>query len=109
MALTDNEQHDEMTRSQSSGKRMASAIMGRVRIPRERRGVWILNAALLVALAVGLQGRFAEAETIVKADLPADEAAANVAYLKQMLNRKDNPRTAAGNGKPPVVAFGQAD
>jgi hypothetical protein len=26
-----------------------------------------------------------------------------------MLNRKDNPRTAAGNGKPPVVAFGQAD
>src|SRR3989440_3723775 len=46
-----------------------------------------------LALAVGLQGRFAEAETIVKADLPADEAAANVAYLKQMLSRKDNPRT----------------
>src|SRR3954447_17413819 len=62
-----------------------------------------------LALAVGLQGRFTEAETIVKADLPADEAAANVAYLKQMLNRKDNPRTAAGNGKPPVVAFGQID
>src|SRR3954452_11254546 len=62
-----------------------------------------------LALAVGLQGRFAEAETIVKADLPADEAAANVAYLKQMLNRKDNPRTAARNGKPPVVAFGQTD
>src|SRR3954469_2576828 len=62
-----------------------------------------------LALAVGLQGRFTEAETIVKADLPADEAAANVAYLKQMLNRKDNPRTAARNGKPPVVAFGQTD
>jgi Flp pilus assembly protein TadD len=61
-----------------------------------------------LALAVGLQGRFAEAETIVKADLPADEAAANVAYLKQMLNRKDNPRTAR-NGKPPVVAFDQAN
>src|SRR6266576_515659 len=45
-----------------------------------------------LALAVGLQGRFAEAETIVKADLPADEAAANVAYLKQMLSRKDGPR-----------------
>ena len=39
-----------------------------------------------LALVVGLQGRFAEAESIVKADLPADEAAANVAYLKQMLN-----------------------
>jgi len=40
-----------------------------------------------LALVVGLQGRFAEAETIVKADLPADEAAANVAYLKQMLSK----------------------
>jgi ribose transport system permease protein len=27
-----------------------SAIAGRIRIPRERRGVWILNAALLVAM-----------------------------------------------------------
>jgi Flp pilus assembly protein TadD len=48
-----------------------------------------------LALVVGLQGRFAEAESIVKADLPPDEATANVAYLKQMLDRKDNPRTAA--------------
>jgi len=39
---------------------------------------------------VGLQGRFAEAESIARADLPADEAAANAAYLKQMLaHRKD--------------------
>ena len=45
-----------------------------------------------LGLVVGLQGRFAEAETIVKADLPADQAAANVAYLKEMLNRKDGPR-----------------
>ena len=35
-----------------------------------------------LGLVIGLQGRFAEAESIVKADLPADEAAANVAYLK---------------------------
>ena len=55
-----------------------------------------------LALAVGLQGRFAEAETIARADLPPDEAAANVAYLKQMLARKDHPRTA--RGKLPVVA-----
>lgn len=48
-----------------------------------------------LALVVGLQGRFAEAETIVKADLPPDEAAANVAYLKQMLSRKDRPRLGA--------------
>src|SRR6476661_9225472 len=42
-----------------------------------------------LGLVVGLQGRFAEAETIVKADLPPDQAAANVAYLKEMLNRSD--------------------
>jgi Flp pilus assembly protein TadD len=43
-----------------------------------------------LALVVGLQGRFAEAESIAHADLPADEAAANAAYLKQMLvHRKD--------------------
>ncbi len=38
-----------------------------------------------LALVVGLQGRFAEAETIARADLPPAEAAANVAYLKRML------------------------
>jgi len=43
-----------------------------------------------LALVVGLQGRFAEAETITRADLPPDQAAANVAYLRQMLaHRKD--------------------
>jgi tetratricopeptide (TPR) repeat protein len=56
-----------------------------------------------LGLVVGLQGRFAEAETIVKADLPPEEAAANVAYLKEMLNRKDNPR--AGRGTIPVAAL----
>jgi Flp pilus assembly protein TadD len=59
-----------------------------------------------LGLVVGLQGRFAEAETIVKADLPADEAAANVAYLKQMLSRKDNPRVGAGT--VPVAALSAA-
>ena len=40
-----------------------------------------------LALVVGLQGRFAEAENIARADLPPDEAASNVAYLKQMLSQ----------------------
>jgi Flp pilus assembly protein TadD len=53
-----------------------------------------------LGLVVGLQGRFAEAEQIVKSDLPADEAAANVAYLKEMLKNKnkDNSRPGRGNG-----------
>lgn len=43
-----------------------------------------------LALVVGLEGRFAEAETIASAELPPAEAAANVAYLRRMLaQRKD--------------------
>jgi Flp pilus assembly protein TadD len=38
-----------------------------------------------LALVVGLQGRFAEAEAIARGDLSPDEAAANVAYLRQLL------------------------
>ena len=60
-----------------------------------------------LGLVIGLQGRFAEAESIVKADLPADEAAANVAYLKQVLSRKDNPR--GGLGTIPVAALNRPD
>src|SRR5476649_2050524 len=46
-----------------------------------------------LALVVGLQGRFAEAEKITSADLPPDEAAANVTYLRQMLaQRGDWPK-----------------
>jgi Flp pilus assembly protein TadD len=60
-----------------------------------------------LGLVVGLQGRFAEAETIVKADLPPEQAAANVAYLKQMLSRKDNPR--GGAGTIPVASLNRPD
>lgn len=40
-----------------------------------------------LALAVALQGRLAEAEKIVTADLPPEEVAANVAYLRQLLSK----------------------
>jgi Flp pilus assembly protein TadD len=60
-----------------------------------------------LGLVVGLQGRFAEAETIVKADLPADEAVANVGYLREMLTRKDSPRSGART--VPVAALSQPD
>jgi Flp pilus assembly protein TadD len=60
-----------------------------------------------LGLVVGLQGRFAEAETIVRADLPAEEAAANVAYLKQMLSRKDNPHVGAAT--VPMASLSRPD
>jgi Flp pilus assembly protein TadD len=48
-----------------------------------------------LALVVGLQGRFTEAETIARADLPPDEAAANVAYLRQMLAHRNGAANRA--------------
>jgi Flp pilus assembly protein TadD len=42
-----------------------------------------------LALVVGLQGRFDEAEKIASAELPPDQAAANVAYLRQMISQQN--------------------
>ena len=58
-----------------------------------------------LALVVGLQGRFSEAEGIARADLPSDEAAANVAYLRQMLAQQNGWKQPAQPGEPgkPVV------
>jgi Flp pilus assembly protein TadD len=50
-----------------------------------------------LALAVGLQGRFAEAEALARADLPPDQAAANVAYLREMISRQN---AAQGRAQP---------
>jgi Flp pilus assembly protein TadD len=62
---------------------------------------------LNLGLVVGLQGRFTEAESIVKADRPSEEAAANVAYLRRLLSRKENARADAD--KIPVTATGRPD
>jgi Flp pilus assembly protein TadD len=58
-----------------------------------------------LALVVGLQGRFADAEKIASADLPADEAAANVSYLREMLaKRNDGPKKGGRSYVPPPQA-----
>jgi Flp pilus assembly protein TadD len=48
-----------------------------------------------LALAIGLQGRLTEAESLVKAGLPEDQATANVAYLRRLLSRKENAQASA--------------
>ncbi len=53
-----------------------------------------------LALVVGLQGRFAEAESIARADLPPDEAAANVGYLKEMLSQQKMDTKKPGRSVP---------
>jgi len=60
-----------------------------------------------LAFVVGLQGRVAEAEGLVKADLPPEEAAASVAALKQLLSRKEHAH--ADGDKIPVAAAAHAD
>jgi Flp pilus assembly protein TadD len=42
-----------------------------------------------LALVVGLQGRFEEAEQIASQELSAEQAQANVAYLRQMLSQQN--------------------
>ncbi len=54
-----------------------------------------------LALVVGLQGRFEEAEKIARADLPANEAAENITYLRQMLQQH---RTAPARGRARAAA-----
>ncbi len=58
-----------------------------------------------LALVVGLRGRYEEAEAIARADLPPEEAAANVAYLKQVVAQPSNwskvPRPSAAAPSPP--------
>ncbi|MTW16886.1 tetratricopeptide repeat protein [Rhodoplanes serenus] len=59
-----------------------------------------------LALVVGLQGRFTDAEDLARADLPADEASANVAYLREMLAEKGDIKRL---GRPaPIAARGRS-
>jgi len=53
-----------------------------------------------LALVIGLQGRFAEAESIARADLPADDAAAKVAYLQQILAQQNGLQSPQQSNQP---------
>jgi len=62
-----------------------------------------------LAMVLGLEGRMAEAEAIAKADLPPEEAAANVADLKRLLSRKEKENARAEVVKLPIAAAGRSD
>lgn len=53
-----------------------------------------------LALVVGLQGRFEEAERIARADLPPEEAAENVSYLRAMLAQPNRLALSAASSRP---------
>jgi Flp pilus assembly protein TadD len=51
-----------------------------------------------LALVVGLQGRFAEAQQIAKKELTQQQADANLAYLRAMLSQQNSwQKLAAGD------------
>ena len=50
-----------------------------------------------LALVVGLQGRFREAENIARQELTAEQAEANMAYLKAMLAQENSWKKLAAN------------
>jgi Flp pilus assembly protein TadD len=60
-----------------------------------------------LALVVGLRGHVAEAENILKANRPPEEASADIAYLKRMLSRKSSARSDADN--TPAIGVGRPD
>jgi Flp pilus assembly protein TadD len=55
-----------------------------------------------LALVLGLQGRFSEAEELARGDLSPAEATANVAYLRQMVAQENNK--LAQRAAPPASA-----
>ena len=57
-----------------------------------------------LALVVGLRGHVAEAESIMKADRPAGEAAADITRLRRLLSLKANARAEADDIPPAAAA-----
>ena len=56
-----------------------------------------------LAVVLSLEGKQAEAESIVKADLPPDEATATVAELKRLVSKKEASSERGGDRKPEPV------
>ncbi|MBY5367103.1 tetratricopeptide repeat protein [Rhizobium leguminosarum] len=59
-----------------------------------------------LALVVGLQGRFPEAEQIARRELSPQQADANVAYLRGMLSQPNSWQKLAAKDKTPGAADG---
>jgi Flp pilus assembly protein TadD len=52
-----------------------------------------------LALVVGLQGRFEEASSLAREDLPPDQVQANMAYLQKMLSQPNTWQQISEGGK----------
>ena len=61
-----------------------------------------------LALVIGLQGRYAEAESIARGDLSPEEASTNVAYLRQMIEQERGRKNRKGAPSPLKDAAAQS-
>jgi Flp pilus assembly protein TadD len=57
-----------------------------------------------LAVVLGLEGHLDEAESLAKADLPVEQATANVTELKRLLSKKGNGRSKGADRTPPATA-----
>src|SRR5262249_38735998 len=60
-----------------------------------------------LAVALGLRGHLAEAESLMKTGLPEDQAKASVAYLRRLLSRRENAQASVD--KLPSRIAGRSD
>jgi Flp pilus assembly protein TadD len=58
-----------------------------------------------LALVIGLQGRFAEADQIARQELSPDQAQANVAYLRTMLSQQNSWKQLAAKDGGKTASF----
>lgn len=76
-----------LSKDLTKAEEMLRRANGRIDDPRVRQNL---------ALVIGLQGRFAEAQALLKKDQPGPEAAANIKYLQKLLAaQKENARAEA--------------
>jgi Flp pilus assembly protein TadD len=77
----------------------AEEILRRAHNGRETDSRVRMNLALVLAL----EGRQAEAEAVVKAGLPPEEASARVADLKRLVSKKEASSERSGNRAPDIA------
>ena len=80
----------DLVRAESTLRRASAQARGDARVRQN------------LALVVGLQGRFPKPRALRAPTCRPDEAAANVAYLRQMLAQQNGWKPAAEPAKPPA-------
>ena len=77
-------------------QRTPSTELSAVQTPRLRRLPW--RSLLLLALVIGLQGRFDESRQLFAAELPPAQVEANMNYIRALLTQQNRWDLIKGAG-----------